>query len=195
MDMMERRMGRRGRNGGSMEQSSSERGDGDEMTLFRPFMSLQEQINRVFENFFEDMPMGSGMMSMGPMGRLGRMGRMGLFRQGGMGFEPRIDVNETANALEIVADVPGMSEKDIEITVTDEMMTISGERSYESEKEEKDSLHRERSYGYFMRRIPLPSHIERDKISAKFKDGVLKVQVPKNAEAKKQWRKIEVKRG
>lgn len=185
MNMMRRRMGRRGRNGGSLERRSDEMGemeDGREMMMFRPFMSLQEQINQVFESFFDDMPLGRGRGGMG-------------YGRGMMRFQPQIDVNETAEALEIIADVPGMSEKDIEINVTDEMMTISGERSHESEKEDKDHLHRERSYGMFMRRIPLPAHIERDKISAKFKDGVLKIHVPKNEEAKQQWRKIEVKRG
>lgn len=180
MNML-RRWTERKTNGGGIQRRQELDEEGGMERLFRPMMNLQSQINEVFEDFFEDFPMRSE----GPMEVAKKLRR----------FQPRVDVSESADAIMITADVPGMVEDDIDITLSDDTLTISGERSESREKEDEDYFHRERSYGMFSRRIPLPTYIERDEISAKFKNGVLKIEVPKSEEGRKHWRKIEVKSG
>ena len=91
---------------------------------------------------------------------------------------PAIDVFEKDGALSIQAELPGLSEKDVEITVEGNVLTITGQKTDESEVEEKNFYRRERSYGRFTRRLALPNGAQKDKIEANFKDGVLKVTVP-----------------
>ena len=105
---------------------------------------------------------------------------------------PRIDVSEDENAIRVKADVPGITEKEISVTVEKSVLTISGEKK-EERKEEDDKrryIVSERSYGSFCRTIQLPDAIKADAIRASFKDGVLTVEVPKAEEVKP--RKIEV---
>lgn len=177
MAMMKGRTERRS-NGGAMEPTRQDmmRESDETGGMMRPLRTLQNQINRVFEDFFEDSPLRRG-------GALMEVQR----------FQPRLDMSETADAIKITADVPGMSEKDIDITLSDRSLMISGERSEEHEDEGENYMRRERSYGMFRRQIPLPEHIDRDKIEADFKNGVLSIHVPKTEEAKRQWRKIKVK--
>ena len=103
-----------------------------------------------------------------------------------MGFVPAFEVKETKEAYEFRADVPGVLEKDIEITRTGNRLTVSGKR--ESEKEEKGETYYacERSYGSFTRAFTLPEGIDGDHIRAELKDGVLAVLVPKKPEAQPQ---------
>ena len=143
--------------------------------MMRPMMNLQQRINRVFEDFFEGGPMES----------------VGSLMSGGS-MQPRMDLSETAEAFHITADVPGMTEDDIEITVSDNNLAISGERSEEYEEDEENFFRRERTYGMFHRRVPLPQNVERDDINATFKNGVLRIEMPKSEEAKGNWRKVEV---
>jgi HSP20 family protein len=104
---------------------------------------------------------------------------------------PAVDVFERNGALVIKADVPGMTAKDIEVNLSEDAVTISGERREEKEVKEKDYYRSERSYGRFMRQIPLPAGADRDKAEASFKDGVLEISFPLKEEAKQ--KKIEVK--
>ncbi len=187
MNMLRRWTGRRS-NGGMMESSRQEMEEPGEMgEMTRSFMNLQNQINRVFENFFDDFPMPMSMSMPTSMGRRGSS-MMGMQR-----FRPRMDLSETADAFKITADVPGMTEDDIDITVSDDTLTVHGERTEDVEEDETNFFRRERSYGMFHRRLPLPGEIERDQISANFKNGVLSIELPKSEEAKRHWRKIEVK--
>jgi HSP20 family protein len=103
---------------------------------------------------------------------------------------PAIDVFEKEGELRIQAELPGLAEKDVEITVEGNFLTITGEKRDESEVKEKDFYRRERSYGRFTRRIGLPDGAQKDGIEAKFKDGVLKVKVPLN---KTEAMKVEIK--
>jgi HSP20 family protein len=104
---------------------------------------------------------------------------------------PSMDVAETDKEIEITAELPGLAEKDVQVNVADNVLTIKGEKK--SEKEEKDKNYRmfERSYGAFSRTLDLPAGINPDTIKASLSNGVLKVTVPKPAAA--QVKKVEVK--
>ena len=104
---------------------------------------------------------------------------------------PAVDVFERNGSLVVKADVPGMTAKDIEVNVTEDGITISGARSEEKEVKEKDYYRSERTYGRFMRQVPLPAGADRDKAQATFKDGVLEISLPLKEEAKQ--KKIAVK--
>jgi len=108
-------------------------------------------------------------------------------------FVPKIDVKETQKDIQVSAELPGMDEKDIDVSLHEGTLIVKGEKKSETENE-KDGYHRiERSYGSFYRSIDLPEGIEEDKIKANYKKGVLKVVLPKNAKAQKKQKKIEVK--
>ena len=100
-------------------------------------------------------------------------------------FLPRVEVSETGKEVRITTELPGLDEKDVEVTMTNNMLTIKGEKRVEKEEEDEegDYYHSERSYGYFDRTIALPQGIDADNANAKFKKGVLKVTIPKKPEA------------
>jgi HSP20 family protein len=106
---------------------------------------------------------------------------------------PAIDVTEDSDAYKLTAELPGMAESDIEVALTDDTLTIKGEKKEEKEKTEKNYYLSERSYGSFRRSFALPDGVDRDKIGAEFAKGVLTVTMPKAAEAKAEPKKIEVK--
>lgn len=103
---------------------------------------------------------------------------------------PEVDVAETETTLEIMAELPGVDAKDIEITVDNDMLTIKGEKKAEKEETKKDYHLVERSYGSFQRSIPLPPGTEADRIVAKFDKGVLTVSCPKPKTPSGKSRKI-----
>ncbi len=116
------------------------------------------------------------------------MGRIfgGLFalQEGGTDTEetswmPTVDISETENGYEIRAELPGVSENDVNVSVTDNVLTVKGEKRQEEETEGKDYHRVERRYGSFQRSFALPRHIETDAIKAGFKDGVLTLGIPK----------------
>ena len=97
---------------------------------------------------------------------------------------PTVDISETENGFEIRAELPGVSEKDVNVSVTDNLLTIKGEKHQEEETDGKDYHRVERRYGSFQRSFTLPRHIETDAIKAEFKDGVLTLGIPKAEAAK-----------
>lgn len=104
---------------------------------------------------------------------------------------PAVDVTESEKELVVSADLPGIDPQQVEITVQENILTLSGERKAESESKD-ESYHRvERAYGSFTRSFVLPSTVDETKVSAEYKDGVLRVHLPKREEAKP--RKIDVK--
>ena len=111
---------------------------------------------------------------------------------------PRVDVAEDEKTVTLTAELPGVNEEDIEVTLAGDQLTIKGEKHSElDEKKESEgrTVHRtERSYGAFQRTITIPYKVEADQVSAHFKDGVLTITLPKPADtvAQKQERKIEV---
>jgi HSP20 family protein len=121
-------------------------------------------------------------------------------RNMGGALAPRVDVSETAKDMTLTVELPGVEEKDIDVSLSGNQLTIKGEKKSEQEdKKDEDGrvFHRvERSYGAFQRTMTVPFDIEPDRISAQFKDGVLTITLPKPPEAvdKPQARRIEVRR-
>jgi HSP20 family protein len=105
---------------------------------------------------------------------------------------PSLDVAETKDEIVVKAEIPGMDAKDIDISLSDGLLTIKGEKKQEREEKEEDYHLVERSYGTFTRSIRLPKEVRREKISASYKNGVLKVRLPKSEEAKQKEIKIKV---
>lgn len=106
---------------------------------------------------------------------------------------PAVDVIEKGNSFEITAELPGMEEKDVEVTLANGALLIRGEKKAETEEKKKDYYLHERSYGSFERYFGLPEGVAADRISASFKNGVLTVTLPKTQEAKASKRKIPIK--
>ncbi|MFC1765439.1 Hsp20/alpha crystallin family protein [Planctomycetota bacterium] len=108
-------------------------------------------------------------------------------------FMPRVDVSETDKAIKVTAELPGMSEDDIDLTLLRDSLTIRGEKKEESEEKDKDFYRMERRYGSFSRVIPLSAEVDEGKVQADFKKGVLKITLPKTSEAQQSRKKIEIK--
>jgi HSP20 family protein len=106
---------------------------------------------------------------------------------------PSLDVVEDDKAFRVTVELPGMTDKDVAVSVTDRQLTIRGEKKEDKEKKEKDVYRRERAYGSFRRTIELPGDVDAGKIEAKFKDGVLTIDLPKTKEAQQRVKQIPVK--
>jgi HSP20 family protein len=107
------------------------------------------------------------------------------------GFSPAFDVSETDEQLTVKAELPGIAEKDIDISISDGILTIKGEKKHEKEEEDARYHTVERRYGSFSRTMRLPTDVDTEKVDATFKDGVLRLTLPKSAASKP--RKIEIK--
>lgn len=105
---------------------------------------------------------------------------------------PRADMSETDSEYEVTVELPGLDQKDIELTITDRALVLKGEKNAEKKTDEKDYHFTERSYGSIRRQFALPSDVDRDAMKASFAKGVLKVTLPKTKEAKSKTRRIEV---
>jgi HSP20 family protein len=155
------------------------------MQMLRPFESLRREVDRLFEDF-----------TTSPL-RL-------PFRRPAFDIEPfwspeswvalpAVDMIERADGFEVHADLPGMDEKDVSVTISGDVLTIKGEK-HEEKDEKKPNFHlRERRFGSFERGLRLPAGVDVEKIAASFKKGVLTVTLPKTAEARKPVKTIEVK--
>lgn len=128
------------------------------------FSSFQREMNRMFEDF------------------VGRARRWPASFEEFGAFLPSLDVSETDDAMEVSAELPGMAEKDIDVTLSSDRtaLTIKGEKRQEKEKKEKGYYHSERSYGLFRRTIALPAPAKEDQIHATFQSGILTIQLKKD---------------
>ena len=149
---------------------SERKGDAD------PFQALKTQMDELFNDWtsnFDAIGGNRGLLSL------------------------RVDISETPAEVTVKADLPGVDQKDIDITATGDQLTIKAEKKSEAEekKDEKGRVyHRvERTYGAFQRTMTLPFQVDTSKVAAGFKDGVLTVTVPKPPEVQKQVKRIEVK--
>jgi HSP20 family protein len=107
-------------------------------------------------------------------------------------YSPRIDINETADTINVSAEMPGMNQNDIDVSVHDGILTISGEKKVQDGGKVVNYHHTERSYGCFTRDVSLPDTVNIDKMEAAYKNGVLSITVPKTREAIAESRKIPV---
>ena len=105
---------------------------------------------------------------------------------------PSIDLTETKDKLVVKAELPGLEAKDVDLTITDDILTIRGEKKEETETKDEHHFFVERYAGTFERRIKLPTLVKKDKIDATFDKGVLTISLPKSEEAKKKEIKIKV---
>jgi len=165
------------------ETKESERATG---SAVRPFESLRQEVNRLFDDFYRGywrLPFGRALFDAEPLWR----GEMAF------GAVPAVDVVETGDAYKVKAELPGLSDKDIDVRFADGVLTIKGEKQEEKEDKSEDYYVSERRYGSFRRSFRVPDGVAADKIEASFKNGVLTVQLPKAAEARKNEKKIEIK--
>jgi len=108
-------------------------------------------------------------------------------------ISPSVDIFEESDDVVVKAELPGMKKDDIEVTLSDDTITISGEKKREEKVEKKNYYRYERSFGSFTRSFRLPVEVQTDKAKASFKDGVLEIRIPKTEEAKKRAKKLEIK--
>ena len=145
-----------------------------------PFALLRTEMNRLmdnFDSFWTDLP------------------SFGALSSAQRSFLPNVEVSETEKAVQVSAELPGMTEKDIEVTLSADasMLTIKGEKKSEQESKEKNFHRYERSYGSFQRSVALPCAIDDKGVEANFQDGVLSMVLPKLPQEAQGIKKIAVK--
>jgi HSP20 family protein len=137
---------------------------------FRNFSTLQDQVNRLFETSFQGKADTSELTT----------------------WAPTVDIYETENELVLKVDLPGIDEKDLDVRVENNMLTIRGERKVEEKVKEDNYLRIERSYGSFSRSFSLPTTVNTEAINAQYTNGVLTVELAKRAESKPKQVKVNV---
>lgn len=130
--------------------------------------------DRIFDDFFRDLD---------------------VMPEGVPAFNARLDVAETGKEVTVTADLPGLEEKDIELSLNENVLSLKGEKKSETEEEGKNYFRKERAYGAFYREVEIPAEIDAARVAATFKNGVLTVTLPKSEKAKEVSRKIQVKAG
>jgi HSP20 family protein len=136
----------------------------------REIEQLQRQINQMFERL---VPSDNG-------------------EAGALVFMPSAEMEETNDTVLLKLEIPGLEAKDLDISVTEDAVSISGERKSETKTEEKGMFHSELRYGKFQRQIPLPAHIQTDKAQAEYKNGMLTLTLPKAEGEQKKFVKVNV---
>lgn len=137
---------------------------------FRDMITLRDKMNRLFEDAVSSRGEERDLVS--------------------SSFVPAVDIFETENELVLSAELPGIDEKDIEIKIEDNTLSLKGERKFEKEAKEENYHRIERAYGSFFRSFNLPNFIDQDAIHAEHEHGVLKIHMPKRAELKPRTVKI-----
>ncbi|WAL59751.1 Hsp20/alpha crystallin family protein [Thermocoleostomius sinensis] len=137
----------------------------------REINALQRQMNRLFDDV------------MSPLSR---------YEDGNFTFFPPVELNETADAVHLKLETPGMEPKDLDVQVTAEAVSISGERKTETKTEENGVTRSEFRYGKFQRMIPLPARIDNQSVQAEYKDGILRLTLPKVEEEKNKVVKVNL---
>lgn len=148
-----------------------------------PLMALHREMNQLFDDFFGDF--GFGLSTP----------RWSGLRTRSDAATIRVDVSEDENEVRVTADVPGMEEKDIDVELSHNLLTIRGERHDERDEKKADYHLIERTYGSFQRVIPLPDGLEEDQAKARFKNGVLTIVLPKSSDHRAQRKQIPISDG
>jgi len=139
-----------------------------------PFLSLHREMNRLFDDVFRGFDLPE------PFGQVGSIGSSW----------PRLELADSAGAVRVTAEVPGMEENDIEVLLENGVLILRGERS--SENSDAARQFSERFYGQFERRIPLRDEIAEDKVTASFRNGVLTIDLPKSEKAQAKAKRIAI---
>ena len=150
-----------------------------------PFRAFRGEMDRLFDRFFS--------------GLSWPMMRRPLWREPAWDFEttfemgaPKVDVTEDEKGYKLSAELPGLTEKEIEVSLADGMLTLKGEKKQEKEEKTKQYWLSERTYGSFQRTFALPEGVDPEKVTAQFAKGVLTLTLPKKPEVVKEAKKIEV---
>jgi HSP20 family protein len=141
---------------------------------FRNMATLHDRVNRLFEGNLQGSRSDNSALTT---------------------WAPAVDIYEDENALVIKADLPDMNEKDLDIRVENNTLTVKGERKFEQKVKEENYLRIERTYGSFSRSFSLPNTVNTEAIKAEYKNGVLTVELPKRAESKPKQVKVNVTNG
>ncbi|MBW4506434.1 MAG: Hsp20/alpha crystallin family protein [Scytonematopsis contorta HA4267-MV1] len=144
-----------------------------EPSLWEPLHSLQQMQQRMNRMMGRLMPSSNGELS-------------------AFGYMPSAEISETPENIHLKLEIPGMEAKDLNVEVTEDSVSISGERKSETKTEEKGMVRSEFHYGKFERIIPLPTHVQNDKVQAEYKNGVLTLTLPKLEGEKRKAVKINV---
>ena len=142
---------------------------------FREFVTLQSRMNRLFHDSFT------------PEGRDEALTTST--------FAPPVDVYEDEHSVTLKIEVPGIEEKDIDVRIENNTLTVHGERKFEKEEKEENYRRVERQYGSFTRTFTLPQTVDQESVQANYEKGVLKIQLAKKAEAKPKQIKVNVGSG
>ncbi len=137
---------------------------------FREFTTLQDRMNRLFRDSF-----GEGQEALTSTS-----------------FAPAVDVYEDEHNVTLKIEVPGINEKDIDVRIENNTLTVHGERKYEKDEKEENYRRIERQYGSFTRSFTLPTTVDHEKVSANYEKGVLKITLAKKAEARPKQIKVNV---
>lgn len=141
-----------------------------------PMMRLHEEVDRIFENFFKEFPSTT----------------TGFGKDLRSEFVPRVNVIEKEKEIRVEIELPGMEEKDLELSIDNGFLVISGEKKHEREDKKDNYYMMERSYGSFCRQLPLPAEADQEHIKAEFKSGVLNITIMKTEEARSKVKKIPI---
>jgi HSP20 family protein len=142
-----------------------------------PFFALHRNMSRLIDDFARGFGMPTGLWGAGPMAFSGNW--------------PRVEVSDSSAEMKVVADLPGLEEKDIKLSLQEGVLTLKGEKTQET----KDALYSERWHGQFQRSIPVGNAVDPNKVSATFKNGVLTVTLGKRPEAQEQVKHIPISQG
>jgi len=142
-----------------------------------PFLSFRREVDRMFDDFFS----GFGRRAVGPS--FGSWGTP----------TPSMDLTENDNEIIVTAEMPGLDNKDFEVTVSGDLLTLKGEKKAEHEHRNGDAYYMERRFGSFSRSVRLPFEVKDEQVDARYEKGVLTIRMPKPAEMQQQARRIEVR--
>ncbi|HEY3452286.1 MAG TPA: Hsp20/alpha crystallin family protein [Myxococcales bacterium] len=145
---------------------------------FREMARMQDELNRLFDDRV--------------WRRRGQGQGQGQEEELGAGFLPPVDVYEDQEALVLTTELPGVDPKDVDVRVEDGVLTLKGERKLEKEDKKENYLRVERSYGSFTRSFTLPTTVDPEKVKAEFKNGLLRLAIPKREESKPRSIKVDV---
>lgn len=138
---------------------------------FREVSDIQQEVNRLFDSFF---------------------GRPAMLQTSERAWAPAVDMYETKDDLYVTFELPGIREKEVNVSITGDVLTVKGERKWDKELKEEGYHRMERVYGKFERAMPLPVPVQADKVTATYRDGVLEIKLPKAEEVKPKEIKVDI---